>query len=218
MNTQPNADDFLLGGGGKSASFPQIGASITGTIAAPPETRQQTDISGNLLTWDNGDPRWQLVVPLQTTLKDDPDDDGIRNLYVKGSKDPKSQSLHAAVAAAVVAAGAKGLELGGTLTVTYVADGVASTRGFNPPKKYEAKYARPDTTQASGDFLGTGQQVNTQTGEVTQAPPWNPAPQAQQAPPASDQPTQAQLAALQSAGITDPAKIREIYPNYQPAA
>lgn len=209
MNSQPDANTFLLGGGGKSASFPQVGSSVTGLVASPPETRQQTDMSGNPLTWDNGDPRWQLVVPLQTEDRDDPDDDGIRNLYVKGSKDPKSQSLHAAVAAAVVAAGAKGLEIGGRLTVTYVADGVASTRGFNPPKKYEAQYQRPDTSQASGEFLGTseGQQVNTSTGEVTGQP------QAQGA----GQPTTQQVAALKAAGLSDD-KIREIYPGYQPAA
>jgi hypothetical protein len=204
MTTQPTADQFLLGGGGKSASFPTIGTTVSGTIAAMPETRQQTDISGNPLTWENGDKRWQLVVPLQTDLREDPDDDGIRNLYVKGSKDPKSQSLHAAVASAVQAAGAKGLELGGTLTVTYVGDGVASTRGFNPPKKYQATYQRPDASQASGDFLGTAQ--------PSEAPAQQQSP-AQQQPSNAGQPTAQQVAALKAAGLADD-KIREIYPGY----
>lgn len=211
MTAQPTPDQFLLGGGGKSASFPTIGASVTGTIAATPQVRQQTDMSGNPLHWENGDPRLQLVVALQTELREDPDDDGIRNLYVKGSKDPKSQSLHAAVAAAVQKSGAKGLELGGRLTVTYVGDGVASTRGFNPPKKYEARYERPDASAASGDFLGTAQ--------VTQQPSEAPAQQqASETPgPQATQPTPAQIAALRAAGLDD-AKIREIYPNYSPAA
>lgn len=210
MTTQPTPDQFLLGGGGKSASFPTIGTKVTGTIAATPQVRQQTDMSGNPLNWENGDPRLQLVVALQTELRDDPDDDGIRNLYVKGSKDPKSQSLHAAVAAAVQKAGAKGLELGGTLTVTYVADGVASTRGFNPPKKYEATYERPDTSASSGEFLGTADQ---QTGEVAgQAAAQPAAPQAQQG-----EPTAAQIAALKAAGLSDD-KIRDIYPGYSGAA
>lgn len=209
MTAQPTPDQFLLGSGNKSASFPTIGASVTGTIAATPQVRQQTDMSGNPLHWDNGDPRLQLVVALQTELRDDADDDGIRNLYVKGSKDPKSQSMHAAVAAAVQRSGAKGLELGGTLTVTYVADGVASTRGFNAPKKYEARYERPDASAASGDFLGTAGQQSSEAPAQQQG---SEAP-AQQA----TQPTPAQVAALKAAGLSDD-KIREIYPTYSPAA
>lgn len=195
--TTTTADQFLLGGGGKSAKFDQIGASITGTIAQAPEVKQQTSMeTGQPLTWDNGDPRMQLVVTLQTTLREDEDDDGLRKLYVKGSKDPASQSLHAAVAGAVQAAGAKGLDVGGTLTVTYVADGVAKTRGYNPPKKYTASYKAPD----AAEFLGTEQgQVNTATGEIA-----TPAP-------AGNQPTPEQVAALRSAGI-DPATV---YPGWQ---
>ena len=97
--------------------------------------------------------RCVLVVQLQTAERDDVEDDGLRNLYVRGSRDPASQSLHAAVAIAVQAAGVKGLEVGGTLTVRYVGDGVARTRGFNPPKKYIAKYVLPDASA----FLGTDQ-------------------------------------------------------------
>jgi hypothetical protein len=192
------ADQFLLGGGGKSAKFDAIGASITGTIASAPEVKQQTSMeTGQPLTWDNGDPRMQLVVTLQTSLREDEDDDGLRKLYVKGSKDPASQSLHAAVAGAVHAAGAKGLDVGGTLTVTYVADGVAKTRGYNPPKKYTATYKAPDAAA----FLGTEQgQVNTATGEITTPPP----------AAAPGQPTPEQIAALRSAGI-DPATV---YPNF----
>lgn len=192
------AEQFLLGGGGKSASFPEVGTTVTGKIAGKPEVRQQTDMSGNPLTWDNGDPRLQLVVPLQTDERLDDDDDGVRNLYVKGSKDPKSKSLHAAVAGAVQAAGAKGLEVGGTLTVSYVGDGVASTRGFNPPKQYEAKYAAPD---GQAEFLGTEQgQVNTATGEIGAAatPTFTNA--------AGVPATREAIAALRAAGV-DPAAV-----------
>lgn len=199
--TSTTAEQFLLGGGGKSAKFDAIGASITGTIASPPEVKQQTSMeTGQPLTWDNGDPRMQLVVTLQTSLREDSDDDGLRKLYVKGSKDRASQSMHAAVASAVEAAGAKGLDVGGTLTVTYVGDGVAKTRGFNAPKKYQAVYKAPDASA----FLGTDQgTVNTATGELT-----SPAPAA---PAAAGQPTPEQVAALRSAGI-DPATV---YPGWQ---
>lgn len=148
-----NTNDFLLGGGGASAKFETIGDTVTGTVTSQ-EVRQQTDImTGDPLTWPNGDPRMQLVVTLQTTLSDDEDDDGIRNLYVKGSKKAGSKSLHDAVASAVRNARAKSLEEGGTLTVKYVGDEPSQTRGFSPRKLYEGTYASPDKAAASAAFL-----------------------------------------------------------------
>lgn len=152
--TTPDADRFLLGGGGKSAKFETIGTNVTGKITVKPEVKQQTKMgSGELDFWDNGDPKLQLVVSLLTDQRDpeDAEDDGVRNLYVKGSQDPKSKSLHAAVAAAVQAAGTKGLEVGGVLSVTYIGNGVSKTVGFNPPKQYEATY-----TPAAAGFLAAG--------------------------------------------------------------
>lgn len=190
MTQQQTAEQFLLGGGGKSAKFETVGATVTGKIAASPQVRQQTDISsGAALTWDNGDPKMQLVVQLQTTERIDDEDDGMRNLYVKGSKDPASKSMHAAVAAAVQNAGAKGLEVGGTLTVKYVGDGVSKTRGFNPPKQYEATYQAPDASE----FLGGG---TTQQAAPAMATP----------APVSPGPTPEALAALRAAGI-DPSTV-----------
>lgn len=157
--SSPN--DFLLGGGNKSAGFDDVGDSISGTITSEPEVRQQTDIkSGQPVTWDNGDPKLQLVVSLQTTQRDpsDPDDDGIRNVYVKGSKKTGSKSIHDAVATAVRASGTDGLAVGGTLTVKFVGEEASQTRGFNPRKLYEATYVPPAPGAASGDYLGTGQQ------------------------------------------------------------
>lgn len=194
--TQQTAEQFLLGGGsGKSAKFETIGTSVSGTITTPPQVRQQTDMNtGTPSVWDNGDPKQQLVVSLQTAEKLDDDDDGIRNLYVKGSKDPASKSMHAAVAGAVSTAGAKGLDVGGTLSVTYVGDGVAKTRGFNAPKMYAATYTAPD----GAGFLGTEQgQVNATTGEIATPTP-------------APGPNPAAIAALRAAGV-DPATV---YPGF----
>jgi len=132
------AQDFLMGGGSKSAKFNTIGASVSGYIVREPEVKQQTEFgTGRPLTWDDGKPRLQLVVQIQTDERDpqDPEDDGIRSIYVKG------KSLTNAVREAVRKAGAQGLEVGGWLTVTYVADGKAD-RGM-PPKLYTASYRRP---------------------------------------------------------------------------
>ena len=155
MSNNPN--DFLLGGGGGSAKFENVGDTVSGTITAT-EVKQQTDLKDNTpKTWDNGDPVMQLVVTLQTDQRDpeNDDDEGIRNVYVKGSKKAGSRSLHDAVATAVRQSGAKGLEVGGTLSVTYTGEEPSSTRGFNPRKLYSATYSAPDKAAQTGDFLGT---------------------------------------------------------------
>lgn len=182
MSAAPqSADAFLLGGGGKSASFENIGDSITGTVVST-EVRQQTDLSGNPRTWDDGNPIMQLVVKLQTSHREDQDDDGIRAVYVKGSKKAGSRSLHDAVATAVRSSGAKSLEEGGTLTVTHDGTEPSSTRGFNDRKLYTASYVAPDHAAQAGDFLGTApaappvQQVAPAPVQQAPAPVAAPAP------------------------------------------
>lgn len=207
MTTQ--ADTFLTGGGSASAKFPTIGSTVTGTIAKPPTVSQQTDIkTGKPLTWDNGDPREQLVVTLQTTLRDNPDDDGLRAIYVKGSKKAGSMSLHDAVRSAVQASGSKGLVEGGVLTVTYAGDGIASGPGMDAPKQYTATY-QPPTGEG---FLGTQQGVvNTVTGEITQ--PAQPAPAAASAGPVYPPGITAEMVAAVKAQGLDPTTI---FPGYSP--
>lgn len=180
-------DSFLLGGGGSSAKFENVGDAVTGTILSA-EVKDQTDLAtGAILKWDNGDTRKQLVVRLQTTQRDDEDDDGVRALYVKGSKKAGSHSLHDAVASAVRLAGAKSLEVGGTLTVTYTGEEPSATRGFNPRKLYSASYVAP-TAATAGEFLGT---------TPPPAVPAAPAPVAPPAAPASPVMTPEQFAAWQ---------------------
>lgn len=131
---------FLMGGGSRSAKFAAVGASVTGTIDRQPEVQQQTDFKdGSLKFWSDGKPMQQLQVILKTTQQDEPDDDGLRAVYVKGN-------MQKAVRDAVRASGAKGLEVGGTLTVTYTGDGVA--KGGYPPKLYSASYV-----PAASNFL-----------------------------------------------------------------
>lgn len=144
-----SGNDFLMSGGGaKSAKFPTVGSSITGTVASDPEVVQQTEFgTGKPLFWDDGKPRQQLVVQLNTNLREDAEDDGVRAIYVKG------KSLTGAIREAVKLAGAPGLEIGGTLTVTYVGDGKAE-RGM-PPKLYTAAYQRPTNTAANAFLADT---------------------------------------------------------------
>jgi hypothetical protein len=171
-----DANDFLMGGGVKSASFPTVGTTVTGPIVRKPEVRQQTDLTtGEPKTFSNGDPMLQLVVQIGTDQRDpaDPADDGVRGLYIKGA-------MLAAVRAAVRAAGAKGLEVGGILTVTYTSDGTVAKRGFNPPKLYSATYQPPTSSAAADAFLGAA--APTTPAPVSPAPtiPQQPAPAAPQ--------------------------------------
>lgn len=186
--TITDANDFLMGGGVASAKFPVIGTTVTGTICRPPEVQQQTDVTtGKPKFWDDGKPRQQLQVQLQTAERD-PEvdhDDGIRAVYIKGQ-------MQKAVREAVRRSGAKGLEVGGTLTVTYTGDGEAAQRGMNAPKQYSASYI-PAPAVAASQFLENGDQGHAAPAQPAPQDPWNsqgPAPSWAQPAPAA-QPVQA---------------------------
>jgi hypothetical protein len=151
--TPPDPSALLMGGGTRSAKFEKVGDSVKGEITSV-ETKQQTDLDGAPKTWDNGDPMWQVVVTLATAERDadDPDDDGKRAVYLKGSN--KYASTSKAVADAVRAAGASKLEVGGTLALQYTGDGEATKRGFSPPKLYAAAYKAPVAGVDLGNLLG----------------------------------------------------------------
>lgn len=163
-----NANDLLMGGGVKAARFPTLGTAVSGRIIRDPEAREQTDFTtGAVLRWDNGEAKMQIVVQLATDERDSQDisDDGTRALYVKG------QMLNA-VRGAVRAAGAKGLEVGGTLTVTYSSDGMPARAGLNAPKQYTAAYTAP-AQAAVANVLNTGDAPTTNgngNGAVPPAP------------------------------------------------
>jgi hypothetical protein len=171
--TMTDANDFLMGGGVSSAKFPTVGTTVTGVICRPPEVQQQTDITtGAPKFWDDGKPRQQLQVQLQTEERDPEvdNDDGIRAVYVKAQ-------MQKAVREAVKRSGAKGLEIGGTLTVTYIGDGVPTQRGMSAPKQYSAVYV-PASAAAANEFLAQGEQP------AWSQPAPQPAPVPAQEPPA----------------------------------
>lgn len=137
--TYPDANDFLMQGGTPAAKFPDIGATIIGMITKPPKMRQVTDpATGEVKRWQSGDPQMQIVIDLQTELNDPmvPDDNGERTLWCKGL-------MMNAVRDAVRRAGARGLEVGGVLQVTYTGDGEPTKKGFRGPKLYAANYTPP---------------------------------------------------------------------------
>ncbi|MFJ4712687.1 hypothetical protein [Streptomyces sp. NPDC088785] len=166
-----DANSFLMGGGGApTAKFPTIGTIVGGQITEPPTLEQQRDIkTGEKKFWSNGDPMMQMVVTVQTDVRDPAieDDDGKRRIFIKSH-------MKNAVADAVRAAGAKGLEVGGTLRVRFTNELPASGPGMSPAKQYDAHYVA-----AAAAHLGFDQQgppaappgVNPTTGEITTPPP-----------------------------------------------
>lgn len=148
----PTAEQFLMGGGVRAAKFETVGTVVSGVITEPPEVRQQTDIqTGDPLFWPKSQtPKNQLVVTIQTELREDAEDDGLRRIYVKG------RSLTNAVRDAVRDAGAKSLDVGGMLKVAFVGEGDPPAKGFNAPKLYQAQYEKPATTKKSQtDFFNS---------------------------------------------------------------
>ena len=147
MTIDPGANDLLTRSGAPSAKFPVIGTTCKGTVLGAEKT-QQTDIDGNLLTWDNGEPRWQVVITVQTDDRD-PDiegDTGERRIFAKG------QMLNA-IKQALRDAKVTGLEVGGTIAVQYVADGERKP-GKSAPKQYVAQYKpAPAVALGGGDLL-----------------------------------------------------------------
>jgi hypothetical protein len=131
--------DSLLGAPIPSASFPEIGTTVRGTILAV-DTSEQRDPDGTARTFQNGQVRRQVILTLQTPDPDpeDDDDDGRRRLFVKGM-------MTKAFREAMKAAKVPGPRPGGHVTVTYDSDGEVATKGLNPPKLFTVAYEAPAT-------------------------------------------------------------------------
>jgi hypothetical protein len=137
MTVDPSVEGFLSGGGAVSAKFPEPGATIKGTIEEA-AVSQQTDLDGKPRVWDDGNPRQQLVVTLTTDERDSTidDDNGARRVFIKGQ-------MLTALKDALKKAGAKSIEVGGTLAIKYTGDGTPTKVGFNAPKLYVCQYKQP---------------------------------------------------------------------------
>ena len=73
-----------LDGGGKAWSPDKVGEKLDGVITLIERRQQRSFDGGAPLTWDDGSPRMLTYIELQTSEKDDADDDGVRALYLKG--------------------------------------------------------------------------------------------------------------------------------------
>lgn len=147
MSIDIGVEEILSGGGAPAAKFPTPGTTIKGTISDAIRS-QQTDLDGKPKTWDDGNPRMQLVITVQTDERDSSldDDDGVRRIFVKGQ-------MLSALKEALKKASVKTIEVGGTIAVQYAKDGDPTKVGFNAPKVYVVQYKIPTTTSLGVDEL-----------------------------------------------------------------
>lgn len=129
--------DLLLGGA-PAAKFPEVGTVMKGKVLAQKKQQSKDMASGELKTWDDGSPMYEIVFTLATDERDPAveDDDGTRRLFARG------QMLKAIGDALRKARWSSSL-VGGKLAVKYARDGEATRRGFSPPKVYAAMYEPP---------------------------------------------------------------------------
>lgn len=169
--------DDLLSGGSKSFKFENPGDTVTGTIAVAPVVRQATEFgTGKPLTWDDGRPQEQVVITLNTTLREAADDDGTRSIYIKGWGTQLK-----AFKAAVQKAGSKPAA-GDTFTARFTGYGPKPAGGGFPSKEYAYELV-PAAAAAVDGLLGTEEPT---TGAGSSQDPWaTPAPPAAAAPAAA---------------------------------
>jgi hypothetical protein len=158
---EDEANDFLMGGGGVSFSFAEVGDTVTGTILSIGLSQQSDFKSKEPLFWDEEKtrPKNQVRVTLQTDLTDwegvseekiedleekGEEDDGIRNVYLRWKSAEAAKK-------AVRAAGAKKLMVGGKLRLKFSGEEKKKGQGY-PTKLYEARY-RPPVEEVDEDDL-----------------------------------------------------------------
>jgi len=136
----------LLAGGGKSAKFENPGDTIAGTVIKA-EVRQKTDPDTSKPEfWDDGRAVEQIVVTLSTELRDpdDPQDDGHRNVYIKGWGDQLK-----ALKAAIKASGAKDIQPGGRFVAQLTGKGERAKPHLSPPNIFAYAYTPPAAAAVS---------------------------------------------------------------------
>lgn len=141
---------FFTPKSGAAAKFDNVGDTITGQISGALSERPST-YNGTPRTTKKGAPVMEIVIPLLDTQGND------RTLYVAAWR------MRQAIQDAVMASGAKDVEEGGLLTVTFT--GHVQGEGASPAKTFSAQY------QAPGTFQAPAQQAPVQQAPQGYAPP-----------------------------------------------
>jgi hypothetical protein len=122
---------------GPAVKFEKIGDKVAGKILAVKREQQRDFDTGKPLVWDNGDPRLQTVIMLQTA-------DGEQTLFAKGGKfevaEGEGLAMENAIVAAVRAAGGSAIDPGAELAVAQTGYAKPQRAGMNPAKLFVAAY------------------------------------------------------------------------------
>ena len=79
-------DEIYEGGGAKSIKWTDIGQTVEGTITAL-RSKQLTEFNTEIPeVWPSGEPKMTPIITIQTTLSDDSDDDGKRDIYLRAHR------------------------------------------------------------------------------------------------------------------------------------
>jgi len=199
----PVEDTGSFFGGAPTISFDanagyQRGTFRGGLVLSKIISNQTKIGTGEVLRYNDGSPRKQLVVTLRTNERSDANDDGERRLFLKGD-------MVRAARAAFKPLGAPDVEVGGWLYVAWTDEKAAKTAGYNNQKIYTALYARP------GQADPMAGQPAYSAPAPQQAPP--PAQQPQYAPQQPQQAYQPPMAPPQGYAPQPPAQ-----PQYAPPA
>lgn len=168
---------FFAPSAGAAVKFENVGDSITGRISGPLTERQST-YNGQPRTTKKGAPVMEVVVPMVDTNGNE------RTLYASAWR------MKRAITDAVMVSGAKDVEEGGILTVTF--SGHEQGEGAQPAKAFSAQYSAPGAVQQAAPAQSAPQQYVQPAPQQQYAPPV-PAPQ-QYAQPAQNSVAQQQYA------------------------
>lgn len=198
---------MLFGGKGPKGAFKKddpIGRRVGGYVTKV-DIRAQTDMAtGKTLYWDDGNEKKEIVVTVQTPLREDAEDDGLRRFFLKAS----SEQLRA-VSRALDAVEQREVKVGGYLEIAYIGDGTSSVPGWSAPKLYEAVYT-PPSVAGQAAVMATVAAPATPGMTTTIAPPQAPgyagavataAPQAPAYAPATAPAPAASTSALSPAAV-----------------
>jgi len=134
-----------------AAKFERFGDKHSGYITAIDE-RQQTDPkTGQVQTFTDGSPKMQWVITIETAGQ-------AVALWAKGGKFTAAkgtgESMLNAIGAAVRAAGASSLDVGGQLAVAFTGESEAKP-GLSPAKLYSAQYQPPAPASVPVDLFSS---------------------------------------------------------------
>ncbi len=147
----PDPNDLLSGKSIPSISFKdaKVGDSFTGIIAELETAQVRNYESGEPEFWEDGNPKLQIVVTLDTDYAANADDDGQRKVYLFGQK------LQAAKTA-IKEAGIEKLEKGSTFTITYSGTKPSSNKKYNDVKIYSITIVPGKSNPAVDNLLAAG--------------------------------------------------------------